>query len=43
VTGRYPLGNTGQASVGLLEPMPVLVDLAQFLTSAGLAAERRST
>jgi Protein of unknown function (DUF3703) len=43
VTGRYPLGNTGRASVGLLDPMPVPDDLAQLLNSAGLAAERRST
>jgi hypothetical protein len=31
VSGRYPQGNTGRASVGLLEPMPVPDDLAQIL------------
>jgi hypothetical protein len=40
VSGRYPRGNTGRVSVGLLEPMPVPDDLAQLLNSAGLAAER---
>jgi hypothetical protein len=32
-SGRYPQGNTGRASVGLLEPMPVPDDLAQILSS----------
>jgi hypothetical protein len=35
VSGRYPEGNTGRASVGLLEPMPVPADLAQILGSPG--------
>jgi hypothetical protein len=43
VSGRYPQGNSGRTSVGLLEPMPVPDDLAQILNSAGSAADRRST
>ena len=35
VSRRYPQGNTGRASVGLREPMPVPDDLAQILGSAG--------
>lgn len=31
LSGRYPTGNTGRASVGLLEPMPVPDDLAALL------------
>jgi Protein of unknown function (DUF3703) len=34
VSGRYPQGNTGRASVGLLAPMPVPDDLAKILGSA---------
>ena len=33
LSGRYPTGNTGRASVGLLEPMPVPDDLAAVLSS----------
>jgi len=35
VSGRYPEGNTGRASVGLLEPMPVPDDLARLLDPSG--------
>jgi hypothetical protein len=35
VSGRYPQGNTGRASVGLLEPMPIPDDLAEIIDSAG--------
>jgi hypothetical protein len=34
VSGRYPEGNTGRASAGLLEPMPVPDDLARILDPA---------
>ena len=29
--GRYPVGNTGRARVGLLQPMPMPADLAELL------------
>ena len=32
-SGRYPEGNTGRASVGLRQPMPVPDDLAELLTT----------
>ena len=35
VSGRYPKGNTGRASVGLLEPMAVPDDLAEILGPEG--------
>lgn len=31
VAGRYPTGNTGRASVGLTEPMPIPADLQPVL------------
>lgn len=33
--GRAPLGNTGRASVGILEPMPIAPELAAKLGAAG--------
>ncbi|SUE94918.1 Protein of uncharacterised function (DUF3703) [Mycolicibacterium tokaiense] len=32
LSGRYPVGNTGRARVGLMSPMPVPPDLAAVLT-----------
>ncbi len=32
-TGRYPLGNTGRADVGLTEPMPMPDDLRALLST----------
>ncbi|MEV1238956.1 DUF3703 domain-containing protein [Nonomuraea sp. NPDC050022] len=32
--GRYPEGNTGRATVGLTQPMPMPADLAELLQSA---------
>lgn len=37
-SGRYPNGNTGRASAGLREPMPVPDDLAEVLRTAGVAS-----
>ena len=31
LTGRYPEGNTGRATVGLTQPMPIPTDLAAAL------------
>ena len=36
VSGRYPVGNTGRAGVGLREPMPVPEDLARLLAGPDL-------
>jgi hypothetical protein len=33
LSGRYPLGNTGRSSVGLMTPMPVPADLEAALAS----------
>jgi hypothetical protein len=33
LTGRYPTGNTGRSSVGLLQPLPVPDDLADLLAA----------
>lgn len=30
-TGRFPLGNTGRAHVGMLQPMPISLDLQALL------------
>jgi len=38
-SGRYPRGNTGRASVGLREPMPMPDDLAQILAAASTDAD----
>lgn len=35
LVGRYPVGNTGRAGVGLTEPMPVPPDLARLLEPDG--------
>jgi Protein of unknown function (DUF3703) len=35
LSGRYPRGNTGRATVGLREPMPMPSDLEQLLQSHG--------
>lgn len=32
ITGRYPHGNTGRASLGLTQPLPMPEDLAAVLT-----------
>ena len=32
MTGRYPVGNTGRVTAGLMTPMPIPVDLAAALT-----------
>jgi hypothetical protein len=32
-SGRYPPGNTGRASVGLRQPMPIPADLAKLLAT----------
>jgi hypothetical protein len=34
VTGRYPVGNTGGADVGALQPMPIPDDLCGLLEPA---------
>ena len=33
LSGRYPVGNTGRSSVGLMTPMPVPADLEAVLAS----------
>jgi hypothetical protein len=38
LSGRYPTGNTGRASAGLLEPMPVPDDLAALLAASAEAS-----
>lgn len=38
-TGRYPRGNTGRATVGLGETMPIPDDLAQLLASEAPSVE----
>lgn len=39
MSGRYPKGNTGRATVGLREVMPVPDDLARILDPADATAE----
>jgi hypothetical protein len=41
LSGRYPSGNTGRASVGLREPMPVPDDLAGTLATGGVKTPMR--
>ena len=35
LAGRYPVGNTGRAGVGLTDPMPLPPDLARLLDPDG--------
>lgn len=37
LAGRYPVGNTGRADVGLTQPMPMAPDLAALLRGQGSA------